>query len=72
MGKSDALSHHSDHSLGSGDNSNMILLHPELFTVCALEGLTLVGEECRIVGDIREAFGKEVVEDEVAVAVRKL
>ena len=72
MGKSDALSHHSNHSLGSGDNSNMILLHPELFKVCALEGLTLVGEEHRIVGDIREAFGKEVVEDEVAVAVRKL
>ena len=29
-------------------------------------------EEHGIVGDIREAFGKEVVEDEVAVAVRKL
>ena len=45
---------------------------PELFAVCALEGLTLVGEECGIVGNIGEAFGKEVVEDKVAVAVRKL
>ena len=45
---------------------------PELFAVCALEGLTLVGEEHGIVGDIREALGEEVVEDEVAVvAVRK-
>ena len=50
----------------------MILLHPELFTVHTLEGLTLVREECGIVGNIREAFGEEVVEDEVAVAVRKL
>ena len=31
-----------------------------------------MGEEHGIVGDIREAFGGEVVEDEVAVAVRKL
>ena len=72
MGKSDALSHHLDHGSGSSDNSNMILLYLELFMVCALEGLTLVGEECGIVGKIREAFGKVVVEDEVAVAVRKL
>ena len=72
MGKSDALSHCSDHGSRSSDNSNMILLHPELFAVCALKGLTLVGEECGIVGDIREAFSKEVVEDKVAVAVRKL
>ena len=72
MGKSDALSHRLDHGLGSGDNSNMILLRPELFAVRALEGLTLVGEEHEIVHKIREAFGEEVVEDEVAVAVRKL
>ena len=72
MGKSDAPSCHLDHGLGSGDNSNMVLLCPELFAVHALEGLTLVGEEHGIVRGIREAFGKEVVEDEVAVAVRKL
>ena len=72
MGKSDALSCCLDHGLGSSDNSNMILLHLELFAVHALEGLTLVGEEHGIVGNIREAFGEEVVEDKVAVAVRKL
>ena len=71
MGKSDALSHRSDHGLGSGNNSNMVLLHPELFAVHALEGLTLVGEECGIICKIRETFGKEVIEDEVTVAVRK-
>ena len=72
MGKSDALSHHSEHGLGSSNNRNLVLLHPELFVVHTLEGLTLVGEECEIVCEIRKAFGEEVVEDEVAVAVRKL
>ena len=65
MGKSDALSHCSDHGSGLSDNSNMILLCPELFAVHAMEGFTLLGEECGIVGDIREAFGEEMVKDEV-------
>jgi len=39
MGKTDALSHRSDHRTGSEDNDNMVLLTPNFFTVRALEGL---------------------------------
>lgn len=44
-GKSDALSQRADHGSGSEDNSNMVLLQPNLFVVWAMEGVTLVGEE---------------------------
>jgi len=33
MGKTDALSHRSDHRTGSEDNDNMVLLTPNFFTV---------------------------------------
>ena len=72
MGKSDALSHHLDHGLGSDDNGDLVLLRPELFTVHALEGLTLVGEEHGIIQDVKRALEKDMVEDEMAGAVRKL
>jgi transposase InsO family protein len=72
MGKSDALSRRSDHGSGSGDNSNLVLLQPELFVVRALEGLTLVGEERGILREVRKAFGEASLEDEVSGAVRKL
>jgi hypothetical protein len=72
MGKSDALSCHSDHGSGSGDNSDMVLLRPELFIIRALEGLTLVGEERGILREVRKAFRKGPLEDEVGTAVRKL
>src|SRR3979490_1402861 len=52
MGKADALSRRSDHGLGAGDNENMTLLRPELFAIRALEGVTAVGEERDILGDI--------------------
>jgi Integrase zinc binding domain len=72
MGKSDALSCRSDHGSGSDDNSNLVLLQPELFVVRMLEGLTLVGEECGILQEVRKAFGEASLEDEVSGAVRKL
>ena len=72
MGKLDALSHCSDHRSGSDDNGDLILLLPELFTVHALEGLTLVGEERGIIQDVKRALEKGIVEDEMAGAVRKL
>ena len=72
MGKSDALSRHSDHSSGSEDNSDVTLLRPELFIVHALEGLTLVGEERGIIRDVKKAFGEGSLKDEVAGAVWKL
>ena len=45
MGKTDALSQMSDHSSGMEDNSNMMLLKPELFMIRAIEGLTAEGKE---------------------------
>jgi len=45
MGKTDALSHRSDHRTGSEDNDNMVLLTLNFFTVQALEGLEAAGEE---------------------------
>jgi len=45
MGKPDALSHRSDHGTGANDNSNVVLLTPKLFAVCALEGLQFTGLE---------------------------
>ena len=52
MGKPDALSRRVDHGTGSDDNSNITLLTPGLFAVCALEGLEVVGEERDILRDI--------------------
>ncbi|KAG5719506.1 hypothetical protein E4T56_gene11418 [Termitomyces sp. T112] len=39
MGKPDALSRRADHGTGAGDNDNIVLLKPELFAICALEGI---------------------------------
>ena len=39
MGKSDTLSHRSDHRSGMDDNQDLTLLTPNLFAVRALEGL---------------------------------
>jgi hypothetical protein len=72
MGKPDALSHHSDHGSGSEDNSNVVLLPPELFHVCALEGVVLTGEEQEILQDIRQAEKKGLQEDSVAKAATAL
>ena len=72
MSKSDALLCHSDHGSGSDDNGDLVLLCPKLFTVCALERLTLVGEESGIIWDVKRALEKNMVEDEMAKAVQKL
>ena len=72
MGKSDALSHCLDHGSGPEDNNNVTLLHPELFIVHALEGLTLAGKECGIIQDVKKAFREGLLEDEVAGVVWKL
>jgi len=45
MGKPDALSRRADHGTSADDNSNIVLLRPELFTVRAMEGLQFVGPE---------------------------
>ena len=52
MGKSDVLSQRSDHGLGTEDNQNLTLLTPGLFSVRALEGVQVTGEEKDILREI--------------------
>jgi len=54
MGKTDTLSHWSNHGTGLEDNDNMVLLTPNFFAVRALEGLEAAGEEQGILKDIRK------------------
>jgi hypothetical protein len=69
MGKPDALSHHRD---GKQDNKNIILLKLELFTIRALEGLTVRGEEKDIVQKIRRRNREGEVKTQVMAAVKEL
>ena len=52
MGKSDVLSQRSDHGSGAEDNQNLTLLTLGLFSVRALEGLQVTGEEKDILEEI--------------------
>ncbi|KAG5729073.1 hypothetical protein E4T56_gene3112 [Termitomyces sp. T112] len=54
MGKPDVLSWRVDHGMGKGDNSNIVLLHPELFAIQAMEGLAVEGAEVDILWDIQQ------------------
>ena len=72
MGKSDALSRRADHGTGSADNSNMVLLTPDLFAIRALEGLELVGEERSIMRDIRKGVRDGEKEEGVAKVAKEL
>ena len=72
MGKADALLRRSDRGSGVGDNENMSLLRPDLFTIRALKGVTKVGEECDILRDIRGHLQTSGPEDPVAKAVMEL
>ena len=70
MDKSDALSQRSNHRSGSNNNQNLTLLTPGLFTVRALEGLQVVGEEKNILKEIRQGMKAEDQEEVVVKAVR--
>jgi hypothetical protein len=72
MGKPDALSRRSDHSNGKQDNENIVLLKPEMFTIMALEGLMVEGEEKNIVREIWKKNREGEVEMQVTVAVKEL
>ena len=49
MGKADALSRRADHGTGAGDNDNIMLLRPDVFAVCAMEGVMFEGKEHEVV-----------------------
>jgi hypothetical protein len=72
MGKPDALSRRPDHGDGSGDNDNITLLKPELFTIRALEGITVEGEERDILQEVRRRNRDGEQEDLVATAAKAL
>src|SRR3979490_3501658 len=72
MGKADALSRKSDHSSGTGDNEDMTLLRPNLFTIRALEGVMAVGEERDLLRRLRGHLRTSGPEDPVAKAVAEL
>ena len=72
MGKSDTLSRRPDHGTGSVDNSNIVLLKPELFAIRALEGLSVEGEEKDVLKEIRMKVKEGLVEDSVVVMVKGL
>jgi len=71
MGKPDALSCRSDHGTGADDNSNIVLLTPKLFAVCALEGLQFTGPEQDILRDIQQET-KQPKEEPIARAAQEL
>ena len=52
MGKSDTLSHCADHGSGGGDNVDMTMLPPSLFTIRTLEGVTAIGAKVKVLQDI--------------------
>ena len=72
MGKSDALSRRSDHGSGTDDNWNLTLLTPGLFSVRALEGVQVTGEEKDILREIRRGMKDEDQEEVVVKAVKEL
>ena len=72
MGKLDTLSRREDHGDGSNDNSNLTLLTPGFFAVCALEGLELFGEELELLKDIRKGIGEGDHEEAIAKVVKEL
>ena len=71
MGKSDALSHRSDHRSGMDDNQDLTLLTLSLFAIRALEGLQLVGEEKDILKEIRCGMDREDQEEVVVKTVKE-
>jgi len=72
MGKLDALSWRPDHSKGTSDNEDVVLLWPELLAVQALEGVQLEGLERDILREIRQGNQKEDQEELVAKAAKEL
>ena len=72
MGKSDALSRHSNHGSGSRDNADITLLCPSLFTIQALKGVTAIGVEVEFLQDIQREFQHGEKEESVVKAVEEL
>jgi hypothetical protein len=72
MGKPDALSQHPDHRDSNGDNTDLVLLKPELFTIRALEGVAFERAEQDVLKEIQTWNQKQAWEDSVVIMVKAL
>jgi len=72
MGKPDALSQRLDHSNGTSNNEDVVLLRPELLAIQALEGVQLERLEKDILREIRQGNQKGDQEEPVAKVAREL
>jgi hypothetical protein len=71
MGKPDVLSQMADHGTSADDNSDIMLLTPNLFAVHMLEGLEFTSPELDILQDICKGI-KDPVEELIAKATEQL
>ena len=71
MGKSDALSQRVDHGTGTKDNNNLTLLTLNFFTIRALEGLEVLGEERDIMKEIRWGMESDEQQEVVVKAAKE-
>ena len=71
MGKPDALSRRADHGTGVGDNADIVLLPPTLFTARAVKAAEFAGPERDILRDIRQGT-RHLQEEPVARAAEEL
>jgi len=72
MGKPDALSWRPDHSKGTFDNEDVVLLRLELLAIQALEEIQSEGLEKDILREIRQGNQKGEQKELVAKAAREL
>ncbi|KAG5326827.1 hypothetical protein C0989_011307, partial [Termitomyces sp. Mn162] len=72
MEKSNALSWKADHSMRAEDNSNIVLHHPKLFAMQAMEGLAIKGAEVDILWYIWQGNWDSQQKELVAQAAQML
>ena len=52
MSKPDTLSWQADHRTEADNNDNIVLLKPELFAICSLEGVVVQENEADILKEV--------------------
>ena len=72
MGKPNALSQRLDHKTRTGNNGSIILLYPELFTICIPEEVELIGVEQKVLSEIYYGNYKGDLKGPVTKAAQEL
>ena len=70
MGKPDALSWCPDHRDSNGDNTDLVLLKPELFMIRALKGVVFEGAEQDVLKEIQAQNQEQPWEVSVMIMVK--